>query len=95
MELEKNHFRSTSVWASNFRSINSTEFNVEHENTCPFPCHLGSSINNISGQVLTCNCAKKNYLIIFCIKFTIYKKIQNFQKNSYKNIFFIFLLYDT
>ena len=25
-------------------SINSTKFNVEHENTCSFPCHIGSSI---------------------------------------------------
>ena len=25
-------------------SNNSTEFNDEHENTCLFPCHIGSSI---------------------------------------------------
>ena len=43
-------------------SINSTEFNAEHENTCPFPCHIGSSINNILGHMFTCNCAKKNVL---------------------------------
>ena len=29
-------------------SINSIEFNVEHENTYPFPCHIGSTINIIS-----------------------------------------------
>ena len=39
--------------------INSTEFKVEHKNTFPSPCHIGSSINNILGHVLTCNCAKK------------------------------------
>ena len=73
--------------------INSTEFSVEHENTYPFPCYIGSSMNNISGHVLTCNCAEKNCSIIFYVKFTIYKKIQIFQKNSNKNLFFIFLLY--
>ena len=73
--------------------INSTEFSVEHENTCIFPCHISSSMNNISGHVLTCNCAKKNCSIIFCVKFTIYKKIRIFQKNGNKNLFFIFLLY--
>ena len=40
-------------------SINRTDFNVEHENTCPLPSYIGSSINNISGHVLTCNCARK------------------------------------
>ena len=25
-------------------NIDSTHFNVEHENTCLFPCHIGSSI---------------------------------------------------
>ena len=40
-------------------SINSSAFNVEHENTFPFHCHIGSSINNIPGHVLTCNWAKK------------------------------------
>ena len=43
---------STSVWALIFSSMNSTEFNIEHENTCPYPCHKGSSINNISGMYL-------------------------------------------
>ena len=35
--------------------VNSTQFNVEHENACSFPCHIGSSIP----IVLICNCAKK------------------------------------
>ena len=48
---------------THFSSINSIAFNVEHENTCPFHCHICSSINNISGHALTCNCAKK-----FCVK---------------------------
>ena len=47
-----------------------------------------------SGHALTCNCAKKHCCIIFCIKFTTY--INNFlKKNSYNNLFFNFLLYDT
>ena len=25
-------------------SIKSTDFNLEHKNTCPFPCYIGSSI---------------------------------------------------
>ena len=61
MELEKNgvgekSFLEELVFGHPYcLSINSTEFNVEHENTCPLPCHIGSSINNISGHVLTCN----------------------------------------
>ena len=55
-------------------SNNSIEFNVEHESTCSFLCHLGSSIPTFWGHVLTCNCAKKNCFIMFCVKFKIYKK---------------------
>ena len=96
MELERNGVREKSflgvlVFGHPYcSSINSTEFNVEHKNTCPFPCHIGRSIDNISGHLLTCNCANKNCFIIFCIKFTIYKKIHIFQKNSFKNLFFHF-----
>ena len=87
MKLEKNGVRKKSflvvlvfrhLYCSN---INSTAFNVEHENTCPFHCHIGRSINSISAHGLTCNCAK-NYFIIFCIKFSIYRKTQK------KKIFF-------
>ena len=58
MELEKNGVRKKSflgvlVFGHPYcSSINSTVFNVEHENTCPFHCHIGSSINNISGHVI-------------------------------------------
>ena len=56
-------------------------------------------MNNISGHILTCNCAKKIFYTIiklinvinFFIKFTIYKNNQFFQKNSFKNLFFIYL----
>ena len=50
MELEKNGVREKSFlgvlvsghpYCSN---INSTQFNAEYENTCSFPCHLGSFI---------------------------------------------------
>ena len=49
MELEKNGVREKSFLGVLFgypfcSSINSTEFNVECENACPFPCHIGSSI---------------------------------------------------
>ena len=58
MELEKNGVGEKSFLEELvFRhpyclSINSTEFNVEHENTCPLPCHIGSFINNISGHAV-------------------------------------------
>ena len=60
MELEKKSFWGVLVFVHPYCSgINSTEFKVEHKNTFPSPCHIGSSINNILGHVLTCNCAKK------------------------------------
>ena len=58
MELEKNGVRKKSflgvlVFGHPYcSSINSAAFNVEHENTCPFHCHIGNSINNISGHVI-------------------------------------------
>ena len=64
-ELERNGIRKKPFWGVLvFRhpycsSINSTEFNVERENTCPFHCHIGTSINNVSEHVLTYYCAKK------------------------------------
>ena len=96
MELEKDGVREKSflgalVFGHSYcSSINSTEFNVEHKKTCPFPCHTGRPIDNISGHLLTCNCANKNCFIIFCIKFTIYKKMHIFQKYSFKNLSSIF-----
>ena len=50
MELKKNgvsekSFLGVLVFGHPYcSSSNSTEFNVEHQDTCPFPCHLGSSI---------------------------------------------------
>ena len=70
MELESTSFLGELLFGHPYcSSINSTLFNVEHENTCSFPCHLGSSIPTFW---------EKNCFIIFCIKFTIYKKITNF-----------------
>ena len=69
MELEKNGVREKSflgvlVFGHSYcLSINSIKFNVEHENTCSFPCRIDSSIPTFRGHVLTCNCAKK---IILC-----------------------------
>ena len=72
-------------------SINSTEFNVEHENICPFHCHIGSSINNISGDVLTCNCAKKKLFYNFLYKIhDIYKKFKSFKRTAIKISFLFF-----
>ena len=50
MELKKNGVREKSFLGILVfghpccSSSHSTEFNAEHENTCPFPCHLGNSI---------------------------------------------------
>ena len=77
MELEKNGVREKSflgvlVFGHPYcSSINSTQFNIELENTCSFPCHIGSS-NPTFWDMYLC---KKNCFIFFCIKFTIYKKI--------------------
>ena len=62
-------------------SINSTQFNVEHENTCSFDCHIASSIPTFHSN---------NFLYK-----TSHIKNQIFNKKSYRNIFFILLLYYT
>ena len=80
MELEKNEVREKSflevlVFGHSYcSSINVTEFNTEHENTCSFPCYIGTSILTFRGM----HCAKKHCFTIFCIKFTIYIKKSNF-----------------
>ena len=53
-------------------SISSTQFNVERENTCSFPCHIGSSIPSFRDMCLHVTVRKKNCFIIFCIILTIY-----------------------
>ena len=73
-------------------NIDSTHFKVEHKNTCSFPCQIGSSILTFWDMYLHVIVRKKNCFIIFCIKLTIYKKIQIFKKNSYNYLFFIVLL---
>ena len=101
MELERNGVREKSflgvlVFGHPYcSSIDSTHFNVEHENTCSFLCHIGSSILTFRDMYLHVIVRKKNCFIIFCIKFTIYKKNQIFKKNTYPNLFFILLLYYT
>ena len=84
MELEKNGVRGKSflgVLVSGqpyYSSINSTQFNVENENICSFPCHIGSSIPTFRDMYLHVIVRKKNCFIIFCIKLTIYEKNSNF-----------------
>ena len=41
---EKSFLRVLIFGHSYCLSSNSTEFNAEHERTCPFPCHIGCSI---------------------------------------------------
>ena len=77
MEIEENHF-----WGARDQFQNSTELNTEHENTCSFSSHVGSSY--ISGNVLPFNCMKKKFSTISCIKF-LYKFF----------LFLIFLIYNT
>ena len=56
MELEKNGVKEKSilgalVFAHPYCSnSNRTEFNAEHENTCPFPCYIGTSIPTYRGM---------------------------------------------
>ena len=53
MQLEKNRLLPVLVfWHPYCSSINSTQFNVEQENACLFPCHIGSSIPTFWGMCL-------------------------------------------
>ena len=80
MELEKNEVREKLFFGvlvfgyPYCSSINSTQFNVEHENTCSLPCHIGISIPTFGDMYLHVIVRKKNRFLIFCIKFTIQKK---------------------
>ena len=47
MELEKIIFVGLVFGHPYCSSINRTQFNVEHENACSFPYHIGSSISTI------------------------------------------------
>ena len=58
-------------------TINSTQFNVQRENTCSFPCHIGSSIPTFRDMYLHVIVRKKKFYN-FCVKFTIYEKNSNF-----------------
>ena len=90
MKLEKNGVRKKSFLGvlvfghSCCLSINSTEFNVEYKQTCPFYCHIGSSINNISGHVLTCNCAKKIVLQFFVLNSPYINRSKFFERTAIK-----------
>ena len=49
-------------------SSNNTKFNAEHENTCPFPSHIGSSIPTFRDIDLHIIVQKKMFSIIFLYK---------------------------
>ena len=81
MELEKHGVRVKSfLGVLGFghpycSSINSTQFNVEHENSCSFDCHIGSSIPTFQDMYLHVIVRKKNCFIIFLYKIShVYKK---------------------
>ena len=75
-------------------SIDSTHFNIEHENTCSFLCHIGNSILTFRDMYLHVIVRKKNCFITFCIKLTIYKKLKFLRKTAIKISFsFTSLLY--
>ena len=82
MELEKNRVRGKSflgvlVFGPPYcSSINSTQFNVEHENTCSFPCHKGSSIPTFRDMYLHVTVRKKSCLVIFYINSSYIKRFR-------------------
>ena len=76
-------------------SSNSTEFSTGHETTCPFPCHIGSYIPKSRDIHLHVIVREKNSSITFCIKLTIYMYFKYIKNNSYKDLFFTLLLYNT
>ena len=67
MELEENRVGEKSFlgvlvfWNPYSSSINSTEFTVEHKNTCSFPCHIGNSIQTIRDMYLHVVVRKKPF----------------------------------
>ena len=80
-DREKSILGDTSVWApilsGQFQNI--TGFNTEHENTCPFPSHIASSIPTLRGMYSHLTVCKRKK---FCIKLAIYvyiKYIKNFR----------------
>ena len=60
MEFEKNGVREKSflgvlVFGHPYcSSINSTHFNVEHENKCSCPCHIGTYMQLCKKKLLKC-----------------------------------------
>ena len=71
MELEINEVREKSFSGvlvfghPYYSSINSTEFNVEHETSCPFPCHIGTSIPTFRGMYIDVIVRRKIALYFF------------------------------
>ena len=81
MELEKNGVREKSflgvlVFGHPYcSSTDSTQFNVQHENTCSFPCHIGSSFPTFRDMYLHVTMPKKKVFYNFLYKINhIYKK---------------------
>ena len=74
MELEKNEVKEKSflgvlVFGHPYcSSIDSTHFNVEHENTCSFLCHIGSSILTFRDMYLHVIVRKKKMFYNFLYK---------------------------
>ena len=82
MELEKNGVREKSFYCS---STDSTQFNVEHENTSSFPCHIGSSIPTFRDMYLHVTVRKKKLFYNCFYKIHhIYKKIKVLRKTALK-----------
>ena len=80
MELEKNPYCSI---------IKCTYFNVEHENTCFFPCNIGSSIPTFRDMYLHVTVQKKLFYNFLYKIHHIYKKIKFLWKAALK-ISFLF-----
>ena len=96
MELEKNHFWECQCLGIHIaRALTAPSLTLSTKIHVHFIVIQAAPLTTFRDMYLHVIVLKKNYFIIFCIKFTIYKKIQNFQKNSYKNLFFIFFLYNT
>ena len=74
-------------------SSNNTEFNADHENRCPFPCHIGTFIPTFKDMYLHVIVRKKFYICIskfyLCICIP-YICISNRQKTTATKISFSF-----
>ena len=72
-------------------SPNSTGYNTDHENTCPFSTFIGSSISTFRNMYLIIVWKTKIDNILFKIQHIYLHQI--YKNSKYRNLFFIYLFH--